>query len=146
MMIGTVGGEHLLGGSSAEEALTPSNVTAKIKGTRGSERLPGMLVNDSILFVQRGGKKVRELSNIDTFDISSYRADDLTVFSNHILESGVVDWAYQRTPDPMLWCVRDDGQLAVMMYERQQEVFSWSRVVLAGTDAGVGYCDIRWRW
>ena len=135
LMLGTVGGEHLLGASSADEALTPTNVSAKLKGTRGSERLQAMLVNDSILFLQRGGRKVRELSNIDTFDASNYRADDLTVFSSHITESGIVDWAYQRSPDPMLWCVRDDGEIAVMMYEKQQDVFSWSRIVLSGTDA-----------
>ncbi len=135
LMIGTVGGEHLLGASAADEALTPTNVTAKIKGTRGSERLQAMLVNNSIIFLQRGGRRVRELSNIDTYDAENYRAEDLTVFSNHITKSGIVDWAYQRTPDPMLWCVRDDGEIAVMTYERQQEVFSWARVVLAGTDA-----------
>ncbi len=135
MMIGTVGGEHLLGASSAEQSLTPTNVNAKLKGTRGSERIPAMLVNDAILFLQRGGRKVRELSNIDTFDAANYRAEDLTVFSNEITASGIVDWAYQRTPDPMLWCVLANGNIAVMTYERQQNVFGWCSVILAGTDA-----------
>ena len=40
--------------------------------------------------------------------------------------------AFQRTPDPMLWCVRSDGEMAVMSYERDQGVFSWARVVTDG--------------
>jgi hypothetical protein len=133
LMFGTVGGELLLGASNKDESLTPTNVQARTKGTRGSEKIHALLVNDAILFVQRGGRKVRELSNSETYDADNYKADDLTIFSNHITESGIVDWAYQRSPDPVLWCVRDDGTIAVMMYEKQQDVYSWARIVLAGT-------------
>lgn len=137
LMFGTVGGEQLLGGSGNNEALTPSNVQARIKGTTGSEHTPALRVNTDILFVQRGGRKIRELSNSTTYDADIYNADDLTVFSNHITESGIVSWAYQRTPDPMIWCFRNDGQIAVMVYEKKQNLFSWSRVKLAGTSTKV---------
>lgn len=126
-MIGTVGGEHLLGASEEKEALTPDNVQAKPQTSHGSEDIQALLVNQSILFVQRGGRKIREL--LYDFDSDSHKADDLTVFANHITESGIVDMDYQRAPDPVLWCVRDDGEIAVMNYERDQKVFAWSRLV-----------------
>jgi hypothetical protein len=127
LILGTVGGEHLLGASNENEAMTPTNVKAKVQSHYGSANLSALLVNDAILFVQRGDRKIREMTY--SLERAGYIADDLTVMANHITESGIVDWAYQRTPDPMLWCVRDDGEMAVMSYERQQNVWAWSRLV-----------------
>lgn len=129
LIIGTVGGAHLLGASKVDEALTPTNVRARLQTTKGSEDVAAIIINQAILFAERGGKKIREL--LFDFDSDSYKADDLTVFAEHIMGTaktdGVVDMAYQRTPDPVLWCVRNDGQIAVMSYERDQKVFAWSR-------------------
>jgi hypothetical protein len=134
MMIGALGGEHLLSASNLEEALTPTNVTAKLKTTYGSETATAFLINQAIIFLQRGGRQIRELSNLNTNDISSYLADDLTVFSEHIAGDGgnITNMAFQRTPTPMLWCIRSDGEMAVMVYERVQNVFSWCRFVTDG--------------
>lgn len=133
MMIGTVGGEHLLGASAEDEALTPTNVQAKLQATYGSENANALIVNNAILFLQRGAKKIREL--VYSFEDDLYKADDLTIFANHITESGINDMAFQRTPDPMLWCVRDDGEIAVLSYERDQNVFAWSRLVTTDSTA-----------
>ncbi len=127
LVLGTAGGEHLLGASSEEEAMTPTNVKAKVQSNYGSANLQALLVNDAILFVQRGARKVREM--YFSLEKDSYVADDLTVFANHITENQIVDWAYQRTPDPMVWCIRGDGQIAIMSYEKKQNVWSWCRLV-----------------
>lgn len=127
LVMGTVGGEHLLGASRDDEALTPTNVRARLQTTHGSEDIAAIVVNQAILFIQRGGRKIREL--LYDYESDSHKADDLTVFANHITESGILGMAYQRTPDPMLWCWRDDGQIAIMSYERDQKVFACSRIV-----------------
>ena len=130
LVMGTVGGEHILGASKQEEALTPTNVKAKMQTTYGSEDIEAILVNQAVLFVQRGGKRIREF--LYNFDTDSFKADDLTVFAAHITGDGIVDMALQRTPDPRLWCVRSDGEMAVLVYERNQNIFSWSRYVTNG--------------
>lgn len=131
LVIGTVGGAHLLGASKVDEAMTPTNVRARLQTTKGSEDVAAIMINQAILFAERGGRKIREL--LFDFNSDSYKADDLTVFAEHIMgeatTDGVVDMAYQRTPDPILWCVRNDGQMAIMSYERDQKVFAWSRLV-----------------
>ena len=136
LIIGTVGGAHLLGASKVDEALTPTNVRARLQTTKGSEDVAAIMINQAILFAERGGKKIREL--LFEFNSDSYKADDLTVFADHIMgeakTDGVVDMAYQRTPDPILWCVRNDGQMAIMSYERDQKVFAWSRFVTVDGD------------
>ena len=141
MVIGTYGGEIVLTGSSEDEALSPINPPkTNIQSTFGSADIQAIVVNDAILFVQRGGRKIREMIySIDVGEKGGYTADDLTIFSNHITESGIVDMAFQRTPDPMLWCVRDDGQCAVLSYERKQKVAAWCRVI---TETSAGESDI----
>lgn len=132
LVLGTVGGEHLLGASNDEEALTPTNVKAKLQTTYGSEDVGAKVVNQAVLFVQRGGKKIREF--LYNFEADAHKADDLTVFAEHVTGDGIVDIAFQRTPDPMLWCVRTDGEIAVLSYERDQNVFSWSRLFTSTKD------------
>lgn len=138
LIIGTVGGEHLLGASDDKEVLSPTNVRARLQTTYGSKDIAAKIVNQAVIFVQRGGRKIREL--LYDYESDAHKADDLTIFSNHITESGIVDMAFQRTPDPILWCVRDDGEMAVMAYERDQDVFSWSRLITQ-TKAGASAAE-----
>ena len=133
MILGTNGGEHLLGASKNEEALTPTNVKAKLQTTYGSEDVAAQIVNQAVLFLQRGGKKIREF--LYNFQADAHKADDLTVFAGQVTGDGIVDMAFQRTPDPILWCVRTDGQLAIMNYERDQNVFSWARMFTTDSTA-----------
>jgi hypothetical protein len=51
----------------------------------------------------------------------------LTAFADHITESGIVAIAFQKNPDMILWCIMDDGTLASMTYERDQNVVAWAR-------------------
>ncbi len=60
------------------------------------------------------GWKIQEL--VFDFDTDSYKAPDLTILSEHVTENGIVEMAYQKEPDSILWCVRDDGVLAAMTY------------------------------
>jgi len=130
LMIGTIGGEHALGATDDKEALTPTNVQARLQATYGSSNPQANIVNNAILFLQRGNRKIREL--IYSFEDDSYNADDLNTFAEHITKSGITDMAFQRNPNPMLYCVRNDGQMAVMAYERSQQVNAWARYVTNG--------------
>jgi hypothetical protein len=75
--------------------------------------------------VQRRGRKVREL----TYDFGSdgWVAPDLTVLAEHITSGEIVELAFQQQPDAILWCVRGDGELCGMSYEREQKVVAWHR-------------------
>jgi hypothetical protein len=56
-----------------------------------------------------------------------YVAPDLNEFADHITESGINSYAVQRSPYTIVWCVRNDGVLISMLYDRDQNVVSWSR-------------------
>lgn len=131
LVVGSVGGEWLVSPSSLGEALTPSNIQARRSTTRGSANVQPVQAADAILFVQRAGRKVRELAYV--FEADGFRSPDMTLLAEHITESGISGLSYQQEPDSVVWAVRRDGALLGMTYEREQEVVAWHRHVVGGT-------------
>ncbi len=84
----------------------------------------------STIFVQRGGRKLREAGY--SLDSDRYVSPDLTVWQRHIMKSGVKQLAFQADPEELLWAVRNDGQLALHPHVPEQEVRGFSRAGHAG--------------
>jgi hypothetical protein len=89
----------------------------------------GIIVNDVLLFVQRNGRKIREL--VYELNKDGWVAPDLTLLAEHITRGEIQEIAYQQQPDAVLWCVRGDGSLVAMTYERDQKVVGWHRHSIA---------------
>jgi hypothetical protein len=53
--------------------------------------------------------------------------------AEHITRTEIVELAYQQQPDAILWCVRGDGVLIGLTYERDQKVVGWHRHITDGT-------------
>jgi len=136
LLAGTVGGVWKIGASSSNEALTPTNISAKKQITAGVKDIEAALVSDSVLWVSRAGTAVKQLSY--SFEVDKYVAPDLTRIAKHIAfgataaTSGIVETAFQSEPVPILWAVRADGQLLGMTYETQEHIYAWFRVVTDG--------------
>jgi len=128
LIIGTSGAEWTIDGGT-DEPLTPSNIIAQQQSTYGSADVQAVLANESVLFFQRGAEKMRELAY--NWEIDSYVAPDMTILSNFVADGGIVDVAFQKTPDSVLWCVRSDGEMPVFSYERKENIAAWSRIVTA---------------
>jgi hypothetical protein len=128
--VGTQGGAYTMYSGSQTEPLTPTNVLVTAESGYGTSAISAKRIGNYVYYIQRGGRKLREISY--EFQSDSYKAADATIYAEHITESGIVDMDYQQTPHNFLWCVRDDGELAVMQREIEQEVVGWSRVVTDG--------------
>jgi hypothetical protein len=125
LMLGTSGDEWTIGGADSGQAFSSTNVEAQKQSSFGSKTMRAILLNDVLLFVQRRGRKVRELTY--NFERDGWVAPDLTVLSEHVTQGELVELAFQQQPDAILWAVRGDGQLVGMSYERDQEVVAWHR-------------------
>ena len=125
LMLGTSGDEWTIGGADTGSPFTASNVQAQKQSSFGSKTMRAILLNDVLLFVQRRGRKVRELTY--NFERDGWVAPDLTVLSEHVTEGEIVEMAFQQQPDAILWAVRGDGQLIGLSYERDQNVVAWHR-------------------
>ena len=123
--VGTLGNEWTVTGNN-RDALTPSNILAQRQTNSGSEPNKPLLVGITTLFVERHGRTVNEFVYDYTYD--SYKTSDMAILSRHLTEQfSIVDWTYQQTPDSIIWCVREDGTLLGITYQRQHQVVGWHR-------------------
>lgn len=130
LAIGTAGAEYCMMASSLTAAITPSNVRIKKQTAYGSANIVPMPVDSGAVFVQRGATRVRMFEYQYTAD--QYTAADLTVMSEHILKSGVVDISLQTVPDTYMWMTLSNGTLVGLTYEKQQKVAAWHKHTLGG--------------
>lgn len=127
LLVGTGGSEHKLDSGDESEPLTPSNVKVKGQSVVGSEPVQPVQVDKAVLYVQRQGKKVREMIQ----DGGRYVSNDVTLLSEHVTRNGVTQLGYAAMPDPLLLAVTPDA-LGVMTYDRDQGVLAWTRWVTDG--------------
>jgi hypothetical protein len=130
LIVFTVGGEWIVRPSNQNEALTPTNVRATRSTAWGCSEPQPVRVGKPHIFVQRAGRKIRELAYV--FADDGFKSPDLSIASEHITRSGIIAIAYQAQPQTILWCVRADGVLVGMTYDREQEVIAWHKHVLGG--------------
>ena len=125
LLIGTTQEEWSLSSSSGSAALTPTNVMARRQSRYGSSGIPALIINDTVIYLQKMGRKLREF--VYAWNSETWVSNDLTALAEHTTRNGIVELAYQRVPDAILWMVRSDGQLVSMTYEREQQVVGFSR-------------------
>lgn len=125
MTIGTAGAEYKVSASSLDDAITPTNIKAVKQSAYGSAAQMVINAKDSVLYLQRESRKLRELSY--SLERDTYVSPDLTQLAEHVTESGIVDMAYQMEPYSILWAVRADGVLAGMTYARDNDTVAWHR-------------------
>jgi hypothetical protein len=127
LLIGTTAGEWSMWSGDQGLPITPTSVKVDQHSAFGSKPgVAGMLVNDLVLFVQRKGRKLREMAY--SFDKDGYTSPDLTLLSEHITTGGIVQMAYQGGEEKsVLWAVTGAGLLIAMTYQRDQNVIAWHR-------------------
>lgn len=132
LVIGTDGSEVGARSTSFEEPLTPSNFNLKNISTQGSAAVQSVVIDKDVFFVQRNGTRVYKLSyEADQYD---YAPNEMTVLSPEVGEPSITRIAVQRQPDTRMHCVRADGKVAVLVFDRAESVICW---VLIETDGYV---------
>ncbi len=125
LAIGTLGGNFILSSDTSSGPITPTNINIKKETTYGSALILPKRIGNALLYVQRNNLTIRELKY--NFEEDANLADDTTLLSEHITQSGIKDMDYQEAPDGILWCIRNDGKLATMTRLASQDVLAWTR-------------------
>lgn len=149
LIVGTAESEWAIGSRSTTEALSASSVSARQYSAHGSAGPQAVLAGDRVLFVERGGDKLRGL--VYSFDSDSYVAEDLSAFARHISGGeAFAETVLMKSPECVLWCLRGDGSVATMTWEPVQQVLGWARhgfgdrVLTLCTTPGPGTSDTVW--
>jgi hypothetical protein len=131
LTIGTTGGEYVLTATS-DGPITPTTTLIRKYSNYGAAAIEPVQVADVTLFVQRGGRKVREFRYVGDINVAAYQAPDITIVAEHITAGGLSAFAYQQEPDGVIWAVRADGSLIGVTYRREEEVVAWHKHVIGG--------------
>lgn len=106
--------------------LTPSTIGAKPQGKYGCSKVRPAIVDDSVIFVEDKGGKVRDLRY--GIENARYTGSDLSIMAEHLFKDvTVVDMTYASDPYGALWCVMSDGSLLGLTYQREHKVWAWHR-------------------
>lgn len=121
----TSGGEFMV---DSDGALSPTTVNINEHSAYGaySETRPERVGNE-LLFVQRGGERMRALTY--RYEVDGLVSPEISALSSHIGEEhlGINEISYQQEPESLVWCVLGDGKVASITFNRDQEVLSWAQ-------------------
>ncbi len=134
LVFGTTGGEWRIGSTTSADPVSPDNISARQPDSEGSANVRPIDIKGEGIFCQYHGQRVMRLGF--TYKTSAYygswESEDLGLFSDHIIagddnEATVIEMAFQKYPNRIIWVVRSDGVLAACTYNRAQDIVSWHR-------------------
>lgn len=127
----TSGGEYMV---SSSGGLTPTTVEINEHTSYGSYPMTKPCrVGNELLFVQRGGERLRALSY--RYEVDGLVSPEISVLSSHIgeIHGGIEEITYQQEPESVVWCKLGDGKVASITFNRDQEVIAWAQQDFGGT-------------
>lgn len=130
LLIGTEGGELSISEITNSEPFGPGNAAPLAGPGFGSRRVMPVNVNESAFYVQNSGKKLRELRYTSGSD--GYSSFDRTVLSSHIAKGKIIQLAYQKEPNSIIWGCCQNGDLIGFTFEAEHDVQGWHKHPLGG--------------
>jgi hypothetical protein len=144
LLLGSARAELALGEQTTQSVYSATNVQNTPQTEYGARLIRPLRVGESVLFVERAGHRVRDMKY--DFGIDRYKAEDLTVLSEHLFDGSeiagdaeqnqrdIVDWTYQQQRDSIVWCVLSDGTLAGLVLNRERGVIAWTPHYIGGPE------------
>ncbi len=131
LLVGTSASEWTLSAPDGS-SVTPSNAAFARQSSVGSEAKPATGVENTVFYVQRGGKRLREISYKLAAD--GFTSTDTSLLAEHLFTAGVKEWVVQRGGSVRLWVLMKDNTLAVLTTNAEQQVTAWQRVTFQGRE------------
>lgn len=134
LLCGVSGGIATVQASSLREPVTPTNINAFLSSSQGVKRARPILVEEAVAYLGANGKRLFQSEYVSASD--TFRSEELSIRSEHVLAPGADLMAYAKDPDSVVWVRKTDGSLAAMTFIKTEEVLGWSRHELGGTFDG----------
>ncbi|MBI1450388.1 carbohydrate-binding protein [Acinetobacter sp. FL51] len=126
----TGGSEFLI---TASGPMTPASAQIEQHTSYGAQKdVRPCMVGSELLFVQRGGERLRALSY--RYEVDGLVSPELSAIASHIPQKhgGIKEITYQQTPDSIVWIVLNDGKMASITLNRDQEMNAWAQHDVGG--------------
>lgn len=112
--------------TSEQTSITPSNLFVRRQSRFGSAYSPAFVASNNLIFLEAGARKLRQFS-YSASEAAQGVATDLSKYAEHITAGGIKQMAFQRSPDPVLWAVTNNGVLLSFTFEPDENVMGWAR-------------------
>jgi hypothetical protein len=132
LLIGTASTIWRATDTSGLGAITPSNIALLPQNFYGEQPIPSVQTGDTVIYVQWGGRKIRDL--VYQFMYDKFVGTELTAFARQMFPYGTscTRLAYAPEPFGLIFCVRSDGVLCVCTYLPEQQMTGWTRWITDG--------------
>lgn len=113
------------------DAITPSNISVRPQSYVGANNVQPEVINNTCLYVAARGGHVRELAY--NWQANGFITGDLSLRAPHLFDNmDIVDIAYSKAPEPIVWFVSSSGTLLGMTYIPEQQVGAWHQHTTVG--------------
>ncbi len=129
LLVGTTESEWTLS-SPDGSPLTATNAAFLRHSSVGSEQLPAAGVENTVLYVQRGGKRLREISY--KLEADGFTSTDTSLLAEHLFRAGVKEWVVCRGSSTHVWVLMHDHSVAMLTTNAEQQVTAWQRMEFSG--------------
>jgi hypothetical protein len=121
LVLGAGGNIWSVRSSSLEEIVTPTNFNIKRCG-QGSATAAGVLIDKNGAYVQRSKTRLYEIAQGDDY---KYSSDDLAKHVPEVGEPEITRLAVQFQPETRIHCIRSDGSVAILIFDKREEIQCW---------------------
>ena len=103
------------------DAITPSSISVRPQSYVGASNVQPVIVNNTMIYSAARGGHLRELGY--NWQANGFITSDLSLRAAHLFdEKEILDIAYSKAPNPLIWCISSDGNLIGMTYVPEQQV------------------------
>lgn len=120
LYVGTQGQILQVRPMSSGEVFGPKNVAYDIIAPVGAQMMNPINLGGSMLFAGLKGKDIYDLGY--SADTETYDPTEVSLLAKEHLTQGIVAWAMQYEPNRVVWCLRKDGKLLGLTYNKSQMV------------------------
>lgn len=136
LFAGTRWGIYIAGSATYnDEAVTPSNFRIRLFEATGASPLQPVVGMDSVFFVDVSGKKVHEIHL--SSETGAYQADDISLLSDDLTQSGIIAHTWQQNPIQTYWCAVEDGHLCSLTYLKNNGIMAWAKHTIMGDNVKI---------
>ena len=120
LVFGGAAGETIVQRGNNGAGFVFENISVEMVGRVGSAAIaPVVMPNREMLLVHKSLKKLIATGVGDG-------VKDLSIMSGHLLKAGIKKTILQSDPFTVIYCLLNDGRVAVLTYEFDQEVVAWA--------------------
>ena len=106
------------------DAITPSTISVRPQSYVGASNVQPTIINNTLLYGAARGGHVRELAY--NWQASGFITGDLSLRAPHLFDTyDIVDMAYGKAPQPIVWFVSSSGNLLGLTYVPEQQIGAW---------------------